>query len=222
MRNAGRATLTAMGLAVLECLHECPRHPYDIHQTMQEHETWRLVKLTTGSLYHTIERLAEDGLIEVVETSRAGRRPERTIYRVTDAGRDAFAARLRAMIADLPTEYPQYPVAVGFMHELQPEDALFQLRRRTLALEAQLAADRVVEAGLTEEGIHPLYWADAELRRRYREAELEFTRDLIDRVATGRVTWPAKTAQAAPHTERQHSDPPGLSLVDEGNQENVG
>lgn len=206
MRNA---TLTPMALAVLECLHECPRHPYDIHQTMQEREVWRLVKLTTGSLYHTIERLAEDGLIEVVDTSRAGRRPERTTYRITEAGRDAFAARVRAMVADLPTEYPQYPVAVGFLHELEREDALHQLHRRTIALEAQLAADRVVERRLGESDVHPLYWADLELRRRLRAAELDFTRDLIDRLTTGQVTWP-------------HDTPPRLRLVDEGNQENVG
>jgi DNA-binding PadR family transcriptional regulator len=206
MRNA---TLTPMALAVLECLHECPRHPYDIHQTMREREVWRLVKLTTGSLYHTIERLAEDGLIEVVDTSRAGRRPERTTYRITEAGRDAFAARVRAMVAELPTEYPQYPVAVGFLHELEREDALHQLHRRTIALEAQLAADRVVERRLGESDVHPLYWADLELRRRLRAAELDFTRDLIDRLTTGQVTWP-------------HDMPPRLRLVDEGNQENVG
>src|SRR5215469_6283966 len=104
-------SLTPMALAVLEVLHECPRHPYDIHQTMQEREVWRMVKLTTGSLYHTIERLADDGLIEVVETSRAGRRPERTTYRVTEAGMDAFAARLRALVAEPVTEYPLYPLA---------------------------------------------------------------------------------------------------------------
>jgi DNA-binding PadR family transcriptional regulator len=206
MRNA---TLTPMALAVLECLHECPRHPYDIHQTMQEREVWRLVKLTTGSLYHTIERLAEDGLIEVVDTSRAGRRPERTTYRMTEAGRDAFVARVRAMVADLPAEYPQYPVAIGFLHELEREDALFQLHRRTIALEAQLAADRVVERRLGEGDVHPLYWADLELRRRLRAAELDFTRDLIDRLTTGAVTWP-------------HDTPPRLRLVDEGNQEKLG
>jgi DNA-binding PadR family transcriptional regulator len=201
-----------MALAVLECLHESPRHPYDIHQTMQEREVWRLVKLTTGSLYHTIERLAEDGLIEVVETSRAGRRPERTIYRMTEAGSDAFAARLRSMLAEPATEYPQYPVAVGFLHELEREDALFQLRRRAIALEAQLAADRVVEARLTEGAVHPLYWIDMELRRRQRQTELDFTMDLIDRLTTGQVTWP--------HDEQKM--PPRLSLVDEHNQEHVG
>ena len=190
-------------------------------------------KVTTGSLYHTIERLADDGLIEVVETSRAGRRPERTTYRVTEAGRDAFASRLRGMIADLPTEYPQYAVAVGFMHELEPDDALFQLRRRTIALEAQIAADLVVEARVAEAGVHPLYWVDVELRRRQRETELDFTRDLIDRVTTGRVTWPkdpaAQAEGAAGATKPRKADLPRLSLVDEkdernseGNQENVG
>jgi DNA-binding PadR family transcriptional regulator len=184
-----------MALAVLECLHECPRHPYEIHQTMQEREVWRMIKVTPGSLYHTIERLARDELIEVVETSRAGRRPERTTYRITEAGQDAFAERLRAMIAEPATEYPQYPVAVGMLHELERDDALVQLRRRTIALEAQLAADQVVETRVAEAGVHPLYWADVELRRRQRETELDFTRELIDRIVAGRVTWPPKKRQ---------------------------
>ncbi|HEY3611589.1 MAG TPA: PadR family transcriptional regulator [Pseudonocardiaceae bacterium] len=212
-----------MALAVLECLHECPRHPYEIHQIMQEREVWRMIKVTPGSLYHTIERLARDGLIEVVETSRAGRRPERTTYRMTEAGQDAFAERLRAMIAEPATEYPQYPVAVGMVHELHRDDALVQLRRRTIALEAQLAADHVVEKRLAESDVHPLYWADVELRRRQREAELEFTRELIDRIATGRVTWPHEKRNEKrnekPDTERR---PPRLTVVDKGNQENVG
>ena len=79
-----RATLTPMALAAMELLHSGPKHPYEIHQTMQEHEVWRLLKLTTGSLYHAIERLERDGLIEAVETSREGRRPERTTYRLTE------------------------------------------------------------------------------------------------------------------------------------------
>jgi len=204
-------SLTPMALAVLETLHERPRHPYDIHQTMQEREVWRMLKLTTGSLYHTIERLAESGLIEVVETSRAGRRPERTTYRVTEAGVDAFAARLRTLVAEPVTEYPLYPLAVGFLHELERDDALFQLRRRTIALEAQLAADRVLETRVGELGVHPLYFSDVELRRRLREAELAFTRDLINRIETGQYTWPHAVGA-----------PPRLSLVDEGNQESVG
>jgi DNA-binding PadR family transcriptional regulator len=219
-----------MALAVLESLHECPRHPYEIHQLMQEREVWRMVKVTPGSLYHTIERLARDGLIEVVETSRAGRRPERTTYRMTEAGQDAFAERLRAMIGEPATEYPQYPVAVGMLHELQRDDALTQLKRRTIALEAQLAADHVVEKRLAEDGVHPLYWADVELRRRQRETELDFTRDLIDRITTSQVTWPHREQHDEKHSEKQtenqtekqsENQPPRLTVVDDG-RESVG
>jgi DNA-binding PadR family transcriptional regulator len=217
---------------VLELLHEEPRHPYEIHQLMQEREAWRLFRLTAGSLYHAIERLAEDGLIEVLETTRAGRRPERTTYRMTEAGQDAFAARLRTMIAEPVAEYPQYAVAVSFLHELRREDAMFQLRRRTVALEAQLASDAVVIARLAEAGVHPLYWADVELKRCQRETELNWTKHLLDQLTAGEVTWP--------HDERKNtvdnnssdnnavddkavddkgSRPPRLSLVDEEKRE---
>src|SRR5262249_25420437 len=159
-----------------------PMHPYEIHQTMQEREAWRLVKLTTGSLYHTIDRLARDGMIEAVETSREGRRPERTTYRLTDTGRDAFAIRLRAIVAEPATEYPQYAVAIAMLHTLDQADAMQQLRRRALSLEATLAAERVYCERLTQEKLPELYWYDVRLRVRQREAELNWTTELLRRL----------------------------------------
>lgn len=185
-----RATLTPLALATMELLHDKPRHPYEIHQTMQEREVWRLLKLTTGSLYHAIERLERDGLIEAVETNREGRRPERTIYRLTEAGRDAFAERLRGLVAEPATEYPLFAVGVAFLHTLDRADALFQLRRRAVALEAQIAAELVYRERLLERGLNELYWADVDLRRTQREAELEWTRNLLARLESRELTWP--------------------------------
>ena len=51
-----------------------------------------------GSLYHTVERLHRLALIEPVETGREGRRPERTVYAITDAGRDEFTSNLRDLL----------------------------------------------------------------------------------------------------------------------------
>lgn len=186
----GRAHLTPIALAAMELLHEGPRHPYEIHQTMQEREVWRLFKLTAGSLYHAIERLERDGLIEVVETSREGRRPERTTYRLTDAGRDAFAERLRAMLAEPAPEYPQYAVAVAFLHTLDRADALAQLRRREITLAATIAAERVVAQRLAEQEVHPLFWPDIELRLAQRETELAWTERLLARLESGEIGWP--------------------------------
>jgi DNA-binding PadR family transcriptional regulator len=219
MPKPAGASLTPMALAALELLHDGPKHPYEIHQTMQEREAWRLLRLTTGSLYHAIDRLERDGLIEAVETSREGRRPERTTYRLTDSGRDAFAARLRAIVAEPAVEYPQYAVGVAFLHTLDRADALVQLRRRAIALEASLAAENVYRARVTDMGVHELYWADVDLRQRQRETELSWTQQLIERLETRQLTWPDGPGSGHDGTR---DTPPRLSLVDEGNQEDIG
>jgi DNA-binding PadR family transcriptional regulator len=208
------ATLTPMALAAMELLHDGPKHPYEIHQTMREREVNRLVKLTTGSLYHTIDRLERDGLIEAVETSREGRRPERTIYQLTDTGRDAFAARLRAIVAEPAIEYPQYAVAVAFLHTLDRADALVQLRRRAIALEAGVAAERVVRDRLSDMRVPELYWIEIDLRLGQQETELAWTQNLIARLESRQLAWPA-----GPGAGQDAAASPALRLVNEGKQE---
>ncbi|MGW5323905.1 PadR family transcriptional regulator [Rhodococcus pyridinivorans] len=56
-----------------------------------------LIKLRPSSLYHTVSRLAESGLIRQEGTERAGNRPERTTYSITEAG----AATVRARLAEI-------------------------------------------------------------------------------------------------------------------------
>jgi DNA-binding PadR family transcriptional regulator len=211
---ASRGTLTPLALAAMELLHEGPRHPYDMSQTMQERETWRLLKVTVGSLYHAIDWLAGNGLIEAVETSREGRRPERTTYRLTEAGRDAYALRVRDIVAHPATEYPLYALAIALLHTLDRADALAQLRKRAIALEATIAGDHVYSTRLTEEGVPELYWVDVDLKRRLRAAELAWTRELIDRLETGGLPWPREAC--ADHID----DAPRLSVVNE--QEKTG
>ncbi|MBM7789845.1 PadR family transcriptional regulator [Tenggerimyces flavus] len=60
-----------------------------------------LAEHKSGSLYGVVERLVAEGLIEPAAVNRAGRLPERTVYRVTSAGRTRLAEWLRALVADL-------------------------------------------------------------------------------------------------------------------------
>ena len=186
-----RGTLTPLAMAALELLHEGPRHPYEIHQTLLDRKMDRLVKLSPGTLYHTIERLDRDGLVAVVETTREGRRPERTTYRLTAAGRDAFAERLRRMVATVVDEYPEFDVAVELMHTLDQRDALTQLRMRMIELEARIAGLEVARDHLTKTGLHPLYWPDVKLRLALLTAELAWVTELVGELDRGELTWPA-------------------------------
>ena len=79
------ANVTPLGISVLALLVERPMHPYEMYRLLLERHEDRRVKIRPGSLYHTVDRMAESGLVEATGTERDGGRPERTTYRITDA-----------------------------------------------------------------------------------------------------------------------------------------
>lgn len=182
--------LTMLAMAILELLHQRPMHPYEMTQLMRERRVDRRVKLRPGSLYHTVERLEAQGFIEVVDTQRQGRRPERTVYGMTEAGRDTFAAQTREMLAELIPDYPNYPVALSAGTELSQDDFITQLRMRTVNLRAQIAAEEVVVGQLTQRRLPPMYWIDYEFSHHQRKSELDWTEKLIEDLESGRIPWP--------------------------------
>ncbi|AHD23593.1 hypothetical protein Y013_03505 [Rhodococcus pyridinivorans SB3094] len=99
-----------------------------------------LIKLRPSSLYHTVSRLAESGLIRQEGTERAGNRPERTTYSITEA-----AIRTWAADNGVPR---RYWVAVDFLrdrtaHESEWLRALIEeIRDGSLVWQSVDAADR--------------------------------------------------------------------------------
>jgi DNA-binding PadR family transcriptional regulator len=79
-----------LALAVLCCLLERPMHPYEVATTLRQRNKEHSVKRNYGALYAVVESLRKRGLIEPKETERPGRLPERTVYQLTDAGREAL------------------------------------------------------------------------------------------------------------------------------------
>src|SRR5213082_2812156 len=77
---------TLWELAVLSLLRERPMHPYEILRLLKERHKDDVLVLKRGSLYNAIRRLEGAQFIEALETTRNGRRPERTTYRLTEAG----------------------------------------------------------------------------------------------------------------------------------------
>ncbi|HEY4020018.1 MAG TPA: PadR family transcriptional regulator [Pseudonocardiaceae bacterium] len=190
MSGRSRVTLTPLALMALELLHERPMHPYEMHQVLRARQAGKVLKLSAGSLYHTIERMAGHGVIEVVETSREGRRPERTTYRITEAGRDAFADRLREIIAEPVDEFPIYPVGIGLLHTLDRDDALIQLRRREMDLAGRIATIKIYVESLGNRGVEDMYWIDTKLMLALQETELAWTTQFINDIDSGALHWP--------------------------------
>lgn len=187
--------LTPIALVVLSLLHEEPMHPYEMHQTLRIRHTDRVVKLKAGTLYHTVERLARHGLIASTETVRTGRRPERTVYEITDAGRDVFAEQTIQMLGSPAEEYPEYPLALTLANDVPLEVVIVELERRSGELERGIAADDHSIERLERMDLPRAYWLDVRYQHAMRKAELEWTKALLDDLRGGRVTWPNDPAE---------------------------
>ncbi|MDS0135194.1 MULTISPECIES: PadR family transcriptional regulator [unclassified Amycolatopsis] len=194
------AKLTPLGIAVLELLHERPMHPYEMAALMRERYVDTRVNVKAGSLYHTVERLHRSGFIEVVDTQRDGRRPERTVYGMTQTGLDEFNQRARELLGDVATEFPAYLSGLAVIDELGREASLNELETRLMRLRAAVASDRAVQQRLTENQVPEIYWLDWRYQCDHRLFELEWTERLAEDLRSGRIPF-------------QDHQPPKLTLI---------
>ncbi|MFE9201972.1 PadR family transcriptional regulator [Micromonospora sp. NPDC007230] len=181
---------SVLALAVLSMLTEEPMHAYRMQQLIKERRKDDVVNVSQrNSVYQTIQRLVRDGLVAVESTERAENRPERTTYRITDAGRATLGEWLRAMLSAPAPEYPEFPAALSFLPNLAPADALAALNTRAARLAERLTA---LDEEITEVGrfLPRLFAIESEYQRQVIAAELAYVRTLIEDLRAERITWP--------------------------------
>jgi DNA-binding PadR family transcriptional regulator len=181
----GRSTSNPLALAVLACLHERPMHPYEMASTMRERGKEQSIKLNYGSLYTVVDNLAKHGLIEAQEARREGRRPERTVYRLSDTGRVKLDAWMSELLAAPVKEYPQFEAALSLMPVLHPDHVLTLLRERIRALEKEIAKEHVLLGAASRAGLPRLLLIESEYHLALRETELSWVRNLADEMEAG-------------------------------------
>lgn len=184
-------------LTVLCLLRERPMHPYEMQRLIRQRHNDQFLDLKRGSLYHAIERLQKAGLIDPIETSREGRRPERTTYRLTDLGEREVLDWLRELLAKPACEPSQFVAALSFVQHLSAEDVLDQLQMRVQRLEMGIVAiSAVLERLMPQIGRACL--VEAEFMRALRQAELDWVHSVIADIRAGRLTWGHRSACPLP------------------------
>lgn len=189
MKAKPHRTLTPLALAVLRLLDERSMHPYEMHQLIRDRGTDRVVKVRAGSLYHAVERLHRLGLIEPIGIGREGRRPERTVYAITDNGRDEFVANLRDLIRFPVEEFPVFASALEMIGAIGPSVARRLLEQRTIALEAELAGAEQISGSRAKRGLDRINLIESEYALHMCRAELNWARKVIAEIESGEFTW---------------------------------
>jgi DNA-binding PadR family transcriptional regulator len=199
MNEQRRDITNPLALAVLALLFERPMHPYEIASLMRHRAIHDAIKLNYGSLYTVVDLLLRHGLIESQSTVREGRRPERTVYRLTDPGRRRFDGWLRELLRTPAKEYTQFAAGLAFAGALGIEELRALLEERAGRIEAELAQGRAITGVLAAKGLPRLFMLEGEHAMVLRAAELEWVRGVIGAIAAGSLVFPAPEALAALH-----------------------
>jgi DNA-binding PadR family transcriptional regulator len=174
-----------LALAVLVCLYEKPMHPYEVAQTLRTRAKEQSVRLNYGSLYAVVESLEKKGFIKATGTLREGKRPQRTVYEITDEGSLEMTDWLTELIGTPNKEYPAFQAGLSFLPALDPDDALAALRRRAEALTMKLVAMRGAMQAATDAGLPRIFELESEYEERALSAEYAFVRALVEEMENG-------------------------------------
>ena len=173
-----------LALAVLGMLQMRPMHPYEIAANLCEQGKHFSIKINWGSLYTVVQNLEKHGFVTATETSRQGRRPERTVYAITGAGREELRDWLRELLGEPEKEYHRFEAALSLVGVLSPDEVHRLLEQRLRTLDTQLAE---LQASLAHwaQRLPRIFLIEAEYYLAILRAEADWVRALLREFANG-------------------------------------
>ncbi|HNT77003.1 MAG TPA: PadR family transcriptional regulator [Anaerolineae bacterium] len=172
-------------LVILGLLRDRPLYGYELKHIIEEHMgDWTAIAF--GSIYYALDKLAGEGFVEQVGVEQEGARPARTVYQITETGRAEFLRLLREVWSAFERQYFAIDVGLAFMNALPAEEIKQYLHRRVTMLEEVL---QHIQEHQAEQIANPDVPAQAravfEHSRLHMEAELAWTRDVLQQVEQG-------------------------------------
>jgi DNA-binding PadR family transcriptional regulator len=182
---AKRKVSNPLALAVLGLLCEKPMHPYEMSGTLRERAKEQSIKLNYGSLYSVVDALLRHNLIEVHDVVREGRRPERTVYTITDPGRIEYVDWLSELMSMPVKEFTQFEAALSLMPSLPPDDVVRLLKVRRTRLDAEVVGTDAIIEEMARQGLPYLFAIESDYVQQLRRAELAFIERLVRQIEDG-------------------------------------
>ncbi|BCJ46230.1 PadR family transcriptional regulator [Actinoplanes ianthinogenes] len=180
-----RKVSNLLGLHLLALLSIQPKlHPYEMAAQLKAFGKDQDIKIQWGSLYTVVQNLEKHGFIEAAETVREGRRPERTVYRLTEPGRQELTDWMRELVGTPQQEYPKLQAALSVLGVLHPDEVVELLQQRLDILELENGRLRQ-DLAATRHEVPRLFLIEAEYRIAIREAEVAWVTGLLAEMRDG-------------------------------------
>lgn len=184
-----RALDNPLVLAILGLLLERPMHPYDI---LNELRTRNANQVTRGSVYDIVAALVTAGWIHETARLRQGNRPERTVYALTDSGRDELISRLDEQIRNPRRDFTPFLGAVAYLGALGRTGAAEALAERARRLRERIAGDEQNLTHVLGQGLQRLHMIEVEYAIHQARAEVAWIDSVLAEIRSGSLTWPVR------------------------------
>jgi DNA-binding PadR family transcriptional regulator len=126
-------------------------HGYEVRRDLLSWGADKWANVKTGSIYHALRQMAKEQLLTVVDEV-AGTAPDRTVYRMTEAGDWEFLRMVANGISEPSRDTELLSAAFAFLPALPRGRALSLVKHRVVALESQR---RSAELLLEESDVRP-------------------------------------------------------------------
>lgn len=162
-------------------------YPYQMATALRRTGKDRDMRIKWGSFYTVVKNLERHGLIEATGSDREGRRPERTLYALTSAGRAEFEDWLRELVAVPEPEQSRFEAALSVLGPLPPDEVTVLLEQRLRALDEDIAAQQAMldRAG---KDVARIFLIEAEYALAMRRTEAAWVRSLHAEIANGTLS----------------------------------
>ncbi|MFI6500918.1 PadR family transcriptional regulator [Nonomuraea typhae] len=127
--------MSSTRVLILGTLLDGPLNGYQVRRQleMMGADTW--ANVAYGSIYHGLSKMADEGLLDVVESGKGGK----VVYALNDNGRFEFYRLLMTFWFEIKPIVDPFQVAMTFMDRLAKPDLLSALRARQEHLKNSLA-----------------------------------------------------------------------------------
>ena len=143
-------------MSILGLLAEEPRSGYDLLRTLQERGAG-LLDVPAGTLYYALKTFEKRRWVAGV-SERRGKRPERRVYRLTPAGRKAFAELLEETAFAPDRLVSPFDIALFFAPHLAAETLLRAIDKREAHVAASLEGIHRIEEHFPDRWPFHLYY----------------------------------------------------------------
>jgi DNA-binding PadR family transcriptional regulator len=173
---------TKIDLLLLGLLMDKPMHGYEVSQTIKTEGIDAWFNVSTATIYYSLNKLRNQGLVTETKYREAGA-PVRSVFRLTDAGREAFFQAMDESLGSQERAYFDYDLGIFLLNKVPRQRALALMEKRLGFLQEWGDSSQGALLAAQQRGVSPLHLAILEHATTCTRVEADWLAGIMQRIS---------------------------------------